>query len=51
MMMLEFKRAIILHLDTVGRMVASVFERSRKVRAPEGALPGNAWAMSKDIDG
>lgn len=26
-------------------------EYSRKVRAPEGALPGNAWAVSKDADG
>jgi len=25
--------------------------RSRKVRAPEGALPGNAWAVPKGTDG
>ena len=24
---------------------------ARKVRAPEGALPGNTWAVSKDVDG
>ncbi len=26
-------------------------ECSRKVRAPEGALPGNAWAIPQGVDG
>jgi hypothetical protein len=28
-----------------------VCEYSRKVRAPEGALPGNAWAVPRGTDG
>ncbi len=32
----------------VGRTVASFFGMPRKVRAPQGRVPGNAWAARAD---
>src|SRR5207244_183178 len=39
--------------DDVNRVVAARLARatSRKVRAPLGTLPGNAWANEKSFDG
>ena len=36
-------------MSSAGRSRAR--ECSRKVRAPEGALPGNAWAVPQGTDG